>query len=1049
MPKHEVTSPQEAVATVTSLLSKAKETTPLAPVFFVTDNYRQGGQLVTQYISEYLAAKCLSSVVGVSQVTVWGLVERFCEILDISWSNQKFEDAVSKTVNTKLYAGHSFLDPTTLIPSTVSQIQKLVLSYQWVDFEDENLIKTVMNSEASATSKKLFEFSKSVLSELAGKSIYSPVTIINFCKEPKNLAALTASLSDDYFVVLSQNCPSSFTGLLQSIVPAGHLNVLNLTSEVDLQNIDRTNLGVTSFPDVITEVRAAVARTVEYLLECGKPDDVAILYADSADYAKHLRFALNDSGIAWYGTDPDSLSTTKMAALTLDTLALASDSNSKSLDRKFILRVIRSGLLRRQDSFADNLSWMSVERLIRERGLFNQAENWMPQLQKLSESQDELEKELAEYQDSPTDYEDTVKELNRALNDARAASALLRLIRTFKAFIDGISSAKDDLSEQVVMISLISLLSDLVGAPAKRKLADSEKACFEALDLFTQQANSSVATVKASVIPFVYSKLQQIFSAGTTQKKGSGVYVGELAQHPLKEIKYQILLGVSEGAFPKRRQEDPLCPDTLREALGSDYVEVLPLTSEQSKSEVRAVLSVLSSAKSGSISYSRSGLVGQGSGNLSASLEKLGLQEECVYSFEKQVDSAPNATMSLDILRKTRLSSMTGLFEDRDTFPGLNSMVALASDEFGAFSGELGPGLRTFDFTKSLSASAIETYLKCPHKFFVTRILGFKFEDDDDEVETLRALDFGTLVHKSFELLHHFCVDNQMLPDFGDPYSEESINQFKRIFNEQCDEVIQRGQAGWMPLFEQKRRNFLSLTDLYFKLEHEFRSIAPKAKSNSPEYPLRSDLALRPHLAEFSFDSKGILPLEIEVTSSSGILSTLFFKGQMDRVDKSGPDLHAGVVDFKTSQAKSLVASKNELVQDLLYSYALRKNSADFSNVQFVSFVYLTLNNPKESKIVRLRDADKNLYIDEANGGYSNKELAAKILEANQAQDSQLMAILRRFVDANEAGLFPPFAESKSAGYCEVCAKSFGKIHAKSIYKKVPKQMHVSQEKVN
>ena len=1039
MTVHEVNGPDHASQLVTEILDRVKSANALSPVLFVTDNYRQGGQLVNQFIAEYLNSKNLKSIVGVSQITVDDLLEKFCDILDFDWTFERYEVAVSARVNLRLYSGQSFLDPKKLIPSTVSQIQKLVISYKWVDFEDSDLNKAVENSSSTKTAKDLFKFSKSINEDLAQQNILSPSRMLKLCQDPKSIAALSHHLKETYLIALTESCPKKVMDLIQAVSTDLSFSQLRIGETSAAQIEGAGNIEAASFPDVMTEVRAGVSKAIEFLLEAGKAEDVAILYSEESDYAKHLRFALDDAGLAWNGTAPDTFSTTKLAAFTLDALSLVLGVPPRKLDRKFLLRVIRSGLLKRQEDFAENFSWMSVERFIRENGFFNQAENWIPQLTKIASGEAELEKQLAEYELQPLDNEDPIEQTKRKLNDARAARVLLDLISKIQSFTDGIEQSKNALSEQAVMVSLLGLITSLAGDPKKRRLADAEKACFEAIDQLAQQVDTAASALSDAVIPQVVSKLQELFSTGNNFKKGPGIFVGNLTQHPLRQIRYQVLLGMSEGAFPRRRQEDPLSPDDLRTSLGVENEQSLPTSSSQVKTELRNVLSVLSSAKSVYVSFSRNGLIGQGSGNFTAAFDGNSITPTRISSFEDFVDLSPNAVTALDLQRKAVISQMSGADVDRKNYPGLDSAVALYSNEFGPLSGNIGSGLKMFNFANYLSASAVETYLKCPHKFFVTRILGFKFEDDDDEVETLRALDFGSMVHKSFELLHHYCVENDMMPDFGEPYSQAAIQAFKRIFNEQCDDIIQRGQAGWLPLFEQKRRNFLALTELYFELEHEFRSIAPRAKSNSPKIPLRADLQLRPHLAEFSFDSHGVIPLEIPVISTGGNAITLKFKGQMDRVDKSRPDVHAGVVDFKTSKAGTIVASKDELVQDLLYSHALRKNLVDFANVRFVSFAYITLNNPKDSRIKRIREVDKNLYIDEINGGFKANELIAKMNEVNQAQDAELLKILTRFVDANEKGLFPPFAESKSAGYCEVCADSFGDIRAEAIYKKVPK----------
>lgn len=1038
MARHLVSGPEEAVDLVTELISNAKKDNVLAPFVFITDNYREGNQLVNQFIGQYLASTSSGSVIGVSQITVTSMLEKICDLLDLEWSKSAYDDAAAKLLSTTLYGGSSFLQAPDLLPSTVSQIQKLISNYDWLDFAEDSLSNSVHASAATRTSKQLFSLARQIQTELADQRILSPFLATKFCLESPRIGSLPAVFQDGHYVVLSQNIPPALASLLESAIPSGQLDYVVLSETDDEVALEMGNLEIISYPDVMTEVRAGVAKAAEYLRLSGKPEEVAILYSDKQDYARHLRFALDDAGIAWIGSDPESLSSTKMAALIMDSLAIVLKSSDRKLDRKFLLRIIRSGLLRRPQEFTNNFSWMSVEKFIRETGLFNEAQNWIPQISKIAESQTELEAELGEALEAQAD-ESFINDLRRKLNAARSARGLMSLISLYSDFIEELSVFGDKLCERDLCEALSNLVLKLVGSSEIRKLADSEKTCFEKLELVSLQADDTNLGSSQSAVASVYSKLQGVFDAGNSYRKGVGVFVGEIGQHPLRKINYQVILGASEGALPKRRQEDPLLPDVLKEALGITYQSMLPVVSELAKNDIRDFLAVLNSAQNATISFSRSGLIGTGSGNLSSVVKHLVAQSISVKSFEEAVDEKSSAALASDIARKTRLALATGESLDRDEYPGLDSMVALSSNEFGSFTGKLGPGIQTFNFKNSLSASAVETYLKCPHVFFVTRILGFKFEDDDDEIGNMRAMDFGTMVHQSLELLHEHCIEKNMLPGFGEPFSAEAIDAFQDIFNKQCDLVIEKGQAGWLPLFEQKRRNFLQLTEVYFALEHEFRSQAPKARSGNPDVPLRRELMLRPHLAEYSFDSRGESPLKIPVTASSGNVVTLTFKGQMDRVDKSLTDIHAGVIDFKTGKARNLVYSKNELVQDLLYSYAIRENKVDFANTNFVSFVYITLNKPDDSKIVRLREYDPQFYKDEVNGGYSDQELREKLKEANELQDEELMRLLQRLVDANEEGFFPPFAESRTAGFCEVCSKSLGITRAKAIYKKVPK----------
>jgi ATP-dependent helicase/DNAse subunit B len=552
------------------------------------------------------------------------------------------------------------------------------------------------------------------------------------------------------------------------------------------------------------------------------------------------------------------------------------------------------------------------------------------------------------------------------------------------------------------------------------------------------ESASSSANVSndRAVAKALQTKVKQALRVSGTYRKGGGVFVGELNVSPLLCFDSLIVIGSSEGALPKRQLESPLISNEVCDILDELYPGMFPSTVELSRLEKVAAHSIFTSADQITFSFARSGLVGSGSGHLSPLLEKIpSLSIKSVSHFSEYTDAEANAVLPFDLARKTVLQGAAGSNTDRESQPGLDSAVALYSHEYGHFSGNFKVDVSSYLTDKVLSPSAIETYLKCPHKFFVTKILGFVFEDDDDEIEVFRASDFGTIVHSSFEQFHKLCLADNLLPNFGEAFTADAIEQFSLIFNQECDRAIAKGQAGWLPLFEQKRKTFLKNLNLYFALEHKHRSMSPGG-----QVLLRDAFTLRPHLAEYSFDLDGLMPVRIPVEGTKKT-HDIQFKGRIDRADKSRSDYMAGIVDFKTSRAISITSSAEEHIQDLVYSYALRHNSADFSNTKIVVFSYLTINKEKESKLVNLREnypdgqpVDAAIFKSESEGGYSDTELPSKVQEHNAKLDGLLIAHLRSLIVAGETGNFPLNPESKSVNYCEVCSDSFGKANAKIIY---------------
>ena len=141
-------------------------------------------------------------------------------------------------------------------------------------------------------------------------------------------------------------------------------------------------------------------------------------------------------------------------------------------------------------------------------------------------------------------------------------------------------------------------------------------------------------------------------------------------------------------------------------------------------------------AKSISLSFARDGLVGTGSGKVSPLVKSITNSPVVdIPSFEQFIDEQPNAVLSSDLARKANIVDGANGSDVHPLVAELQSAIALHSSEFGLYSGNIGRGTKAFDLEeKVLSASAVETYLKCPHKFLVTYGLGFRFEDDVDEI---------------------------------------------------------------------------------------------------------------------------------------------------------------------------------------------------------------------------------------------------------------------------------------------------------------------------
>jgi hypothetical protein len=351
--------------------------------------------------------------------------------------------------------------------------------------------------------------------------------------------------------------------------------------------------------------------------------------------------------------------------------------------------------------------------------------------------------------------------------------------------------------------------------------------------------------------------------------------------------------------------------------------------------------------------------------------------------------------------------------------------VAPQATEFaGNLEGKTSAPLIDFD-KLVLSASSVEKFLKCGHNFFTTKVLGLSDMEQPDSIEELRSIDFGKAVHSAFEkLLKRHAA---LTPDFGQPYSDEAIAKFRELFEEECNLLVARGQAGWLPFFESRKRGFLNLLNDYFKLESQARTdvfVSPPGKRGVFK-PMSDENLLRPQDAEFEFDKTGDGLLKVPVQPAEYPQETLKFKGIIDRVDVSENREHVGVIDFKTGSRANV--NRSTAVQDLLYEYAIRRN-LNFLGVTKVSSRYLFLSKTKEeSGLVDLRgDREPGVFLHPADGGLTGPEYNAALAANKAAAEGELLTKLANLVVASHKGVFLTHDTEKAAKsftFCPTCKK--------------------------
>lgn len=1009
-------------------ITSAMEHEPGTQVTLIVDTYRNGHILQKQICFPANQGEELATA-GLELLTGLDLVAFLAEKNDILWSAADQNRALSETVQRRLYRDQEFGQANKLMPGTVIAITDAVAKFNWVELEDDSIYARLNIDSLTPTAKKLLAFSLNVQKDLNAAENFTPARMLKLLRKNLDSIKLSGTAQELGTVIqLDSQLPHDFNEIILELTGSKNYVVFEKDNEATASQIVESE--VLSFPDVFTEVRHATAKIVQFLLQAENSRDIAVLYSDPQDYASTLMSALDDAGIEWFGPAKEQVANSRIAILVKDILDYASMPQDFYLDRKTIMRAIRSRILINSPSLPEEFSWYKAERFIKSKGFFNNSESWLPELNQISGGIEDLLVELAEAQKYPEEL-DPINSAEDKLDDAYSALALKEIIQALAEFKESVNNQKSRISELEAAKKLKELIAFLTGATSSSLPALDAKALaiiLETLGLGFGDEGEAKQNHARALLTKITEALQ---NKGKYKTGNSGIFVGALNQHPALKFDYLVVLGCSEGAMPKRIQEDALIPDALKLGLPDVLRACLPDTNFAIKDAQSSISSVMRGAKSISLSFARDGLVGTGSGKVSPLVKSITSSPVVdIQSFEQFIDQQPNAVLRSDLARKANIFDSVNGQDSLPLVAELQSALALHSSEFGPYFGNIGLGTNAFNLAeKVLSASAVETYLKCPHKFLVTYGLGFRFEDDVDEIENYRANDFGTMAHTAWELLFSECSQKGMVPKEGDRFSEEAKSRFREIFKEQVQAAKNKGQAGWEPLFNERANQFLENVDKYFELEYEHRSKTPRV-SGTNSLELRAEFNLRPYLAEYSFDRDGLMYLSIQVPSDQGPV-TMNFKGRMDRLDLSSSGVSAGILDFKTGKSSTIRGSEEEHIQDLLYGHAMR-NSAEYPTIDLVTFHYLTMSTQDESELISLRKIPTEIFASEEDGGLGPEKIAEAIILHNQDMDKLLVAKLSLLAKAISSGTFAPNPDSKSAQYCEVC-KVIGKTRSKKV----------------
>jgi ATP-dependent helicase/DNAse subunit B len=442
------------------------------------------------------------------------------------------------------------------------------------------------------------------------------------------------------------------------------------------------------------------------------------------------------------------------------------------------------------------------------------------------------------------------------------------------------------------------------------------------------------------------------------QQAQEGVFIGDLATVCAMPFRIVIVPGLIEGRFPQTVRQDPFLLDAERQHLAEVLLCDLQQRYRQGEAERLLLTRTLHSATEQLIlTYPRldslSGRSHVPSSYLLRSIEAIsgryatlsdleawsetvslsplynGPPQQALDALEFHLASIEHARrrehatplgylplavpffpQAHEALRKRwgmqRLTPFDGLIEDE----GVRTTVSQ----------------RLFPTGIALSASALETYARCPFRYFLNTVLGVLPQEDPELLLTLQPRERGALLH---EILHDFFSrlqrEGRMPLATQDP--QKLLHVLQTVARTHFAAFAVTRATGLPVVWEVEQERLLEQLSLLltWEIEHE-KDFLPTAF----EAPFGTDSAdttmlFPPGVMQFELDDGGVIHL----------------RGRIDRIDISTDTRHARILDYKSGKPVRGRFAGGTVLQLPLYLYAARHLRPD---LQWMAADYVYLN---------------------------------------------------------------------------------------------------------
>ena len=494
----------------------------------------------------------------------------------------------------------------------------------------------------------------------------------------------------------------------------------------------------------------------------GRPvpfERIAVLWPAHRPYARLVEHHLAAASIPWNGRGGTELSERLAPRLLLDLL----DVDRRGLRRRALFELLADVPSRQADgSPRPTAAW---ERVSRVAGV-SADDDWIPRLHGLRDNER---------------WGESATALAAFVTDLRSTLGRRGEQRTWRSWVDW----------------CVEQLDGWLGTGAISRFSDAEYRAWEGL----MSALERLRCLDAVGDPVTRSEFRSVLESELdsngvrTGRIGTGVTVGSLASAAGLDIDVAIILGCAEGLLPPAPRSDPLLSDADRQRAGlvradersvrlhhefRSLVGGVHTIVTMPRGDLRATTSNQTSRWLVDVEPSRIDVVAS-----SAS----GLADVVFAPSERERRLG-------DLLRSRRAGRELAAAHDPLLAPRLAMRSAREGDSISEFDGDLSAADVPPVVGGVVSPTQIETWVACPHAYFVRYLLKVYPVDEPDSDISISAMDRGLVQHDTLDLFHHDVLTGRLPQPTVDGWTDQHREALLAHFDDVCARYELSGRTG-------------------------------------------------------------------------------------------------------------------------------------------------------------------------------------------------------------------------------------------------------------